>query len=149
MNQELHSAYQARQRSEETIRETEAHALLSCASRLEAVRNNESSREEFGNAVRHNQELWTVFQVCLCEPDNPLPRDLKILLLNLSRYVDKVSFRALTENKPELLRSLININRTIAAGLAKKQAREEKAQAQAAATAGQEQPQHASVTTVA
>lgn len=121
MSNELHSAYQSRQRADETIRETEAHALLSCASRLEAVRNGSGSREEFGNAVRHNQELWTVFQVCLCEPDNPLPRDLKILLLNLSRYIDKVSFRAVAENNPTLLRSLININRTIAAGLAKKQ----------------------------
>lgn len=120
MSQEYHSAYQTHQRADETVRETEARALLSCASKLEAVRSNNVSREEFGNAVRHNQELWTIFQVCLCEPDNKLPRDLKVLLLNLSRYVDKVSFRAVSENNPTLLRSLISINRTIAAGLAKK-----------------------------
>ncbi len=120
MSQEYHSAYQTHQRADETVRETEARALLSCASKLEAVRSGNASREEFGNAVRHNQELWTIFQVCLCEPDNKLPRDLKILLLNLSRYIDKVSFRAVSENNPTLLRSLININRTIAAGLAKK-----------------------------
>lgn len=120
MTQEMHTAYQATQKSSETVRETEARALLNCASRLEEVRSGNASREEFGNAIRHNQKLWTVFQVALCEPENPLPRDLKILLLNLSRYVDKVSFRAINEENPELLRSLININRTIAAGLAKK-----------------------------
>jgi flagellar protein FlaF len=119
MNQNLHAAYAPHQQSGETVRETEARALLSCASKLEAARDPAVSREEFGAAVRHNQKLWTFFQVCLCEPDNPLPRDLKILLLNLSKYVDKTSFRAVTEDNRALLTSLININRTIAVGLAK------------------------------
>lgn len=121
MNQMLHNAYTNHQRGKETVRETEARALLSCASRLEEVRNPDSSREAFGDAVRHNQQLWTIFQVCLCEPDNPLPRELKVLLLNLSRYIDKVSFRALGDNNRDLLRSLININRMIATGLSAKQ----------------------------
>lgn len=120
MNQDLLNAYSAHQRSDETVRDTEAHALLSCASKLETVRQEGTSREAFGEAVRHNQKLWTIFQISLCEPDNPLPRDLKILLLNLSRYVDKVSFRAVSENNPNLLGSLININRTIAKGLTQK-----------------------------
>lgn len=113
------SAYGSYQRTGETIRETEAHALLSCASKLEAARDPSISRADFGSAIRHNQKLWTFFQVCLCEPDNALPRDLKVLLLNLSRYVDKTSFRAVKEDNRQLLNSLVNINRTIAAGLAK------------------------------
>ena len=120
MSKEAHSAYTTHQRNEETIRETEAHALLSCASRLEAAREEKCSQQEFYDALRHNQQLWTLFQSCLCEADNPLPRDLKGLLLNLSIYVDKVTFRALGSNNKELLRSLININRNIAAGLRKK-----------------------------
>lgn len=119
MNQSLHAAYAAHQQTSENIRDTEARALLNCASKLEEARKPGTSREDFGNAIRHNQKLWTFFQVCLCEEDNPLPKDLKILLLNLSRYVDKTSFRAVTDNNPDLLRSLININRTIAAGLNK------------------------------
>lgn len=119
MNQNLHAAYASSQQVGESIRETEARALLNCANRLEAARDPQVSREEFGNAIRHNQKLWTFFQVCLCEPDNQLPRDLKILLLNLSKYVDKTSFRAVTEDNRGLLASLININRTIAVGLAK------------------------------
>jgi len=55
--------------------------------------------------------------VMLADPQNPLPRDLKITLLNLSRYVDKVSLRASAEYNPDLLNSLIDINKQIAAGL--------------------------------
>ncbi|MFA6279387.1 MAG: flagellar biosynthesis regulator FlaF [Bdellovibrionales bacterium] len=124
MSQNSYSAYTTHQRSDETIRETEAHALLSCASRLEAVREPTSSREDFFAALRHNQELWTVLQVCLCEPDNLLPMDIKGILLNLSRYVDKTTFRALADGNRAALGSLININRNIAAGLQKKQEQE-------------------------
>jgi len=112
-----HNSYTVHQRNDETVRETEAHALLSCASRLEAVCRPDCSREEFVDAIRHNQHLWTLFQVTLCEPDNMLPGELKALLLNISRYVDKASFNAIGDGNPGVLKGLISINRTIAAGL--------------------------------
>ncbi len=121
MSQEAYAAYKTTQKTSETVRETEARALLSCASILEEARQEGLSRKDFNDAIRHNQKLWTLFQVSLCEPDNPLPRDLKTTLLNLSIYVDKTSFRAITEQNRELLKSLISINRTLAAGLAQKQ----------------------------
>jgi flagellar biosynthesis activator protein FlaF len=124
MSQTYHAAYSAHQRKDETVRETEAHALLSCASRLEAARDETTPKEEFAAALRHNQDLWTLFQACLCEMDNPLPQELKVLLLNISRYIDKVTFRALAENDRSLLRSLISINRNIASGLRKNAAAE-------------------------
>jgi flagellar protein FlaF len=129
MSVERHNAYKAHQHEQETPRDTEARALLGCARRLEEACRPDAGMESYIHAIRHNQQLWTIFQVCLCEPDNALPRDLKILLLNLSRYVDKVSFRALTEYAPDQLKSLIDINRNIAAGLGVKAA------AQAATTA--------------
>lgn len=138
MNTQQHDAYTVHQRSDETIRETEAHALLSCASKIEDARNEEVPRTTYTAALRHNQRLWTVFQVALCEPDNELPKDLKIVLLNLSRYVDKVTFRALQEKNRNIAHSLININRTLAKGLRKKADKEEKAEAEARA---QEQKQ--------
>ncbi|MDD3287787.1 MAG: flagellar biosynthesis regulator FlaF [Alphaproteobacteria bacterium] len=112
-----HGTYTSHQREGETVRETDARALLSCASRMEAARRPDSTEEDYVEALRHNQQLWTVFQICLTEPDNTLPKDVKLMLLNLSRYVDKVSFRALTEYNTDLLIGLININRQIAAGL--------------------------------
>ena len=115
-----HKAYATNQRGDENVRETEAHALLSCASRLEAACRAECSNDDYVEAVRHNQQLWTLFQACLCEKDNALPRDLKTLLLNISIYVDKASLRAITEPDTGLLQGLIGINRNIAAGLSAK-----------------------------
>jgi flagellar biosynthesis regulator FlaF len=112
-----HKAYSTTQRGEESVRQTEAHALLSCASRLEKACRADCSREDYVDAIQHNQQLWTLFQACLCEKDNPLPRELKNLLLNISLYVDKVSFNAMGEGSSEILRGLISINRNIAAGL--------------------------------
>ncbi len=116
-NKAPHTSYTAHQRNDETVRETEARALLSCASRLELACKPECGREDFVAHVQHNQQLWTLFQVALCEPDNQLPRDLKALLLNISRYVDKASFAAIADGNAEILKGLISINRNIAAGL--------------------------------
>ena len=110
-------SYAQHQQAGESIRETEARALLNCASRLAAARDINNGYEYYSDAIKHNQELWTLFQVLLADPQNPLPRDLKITLLNLSRYVDKVSLRASAEYNPDLLNSLIDINKQIAAGL--------------------------------
>ncbi|MCL2468842.1 MAG: flagellar biosynthesis regulator FlaF [Alphaproteobacteria bacterium] len=120
MNKTVASAYSSHQRGEESLRETEAHALLSCASRLEAARQDSATEDALFDALRHNQQLWTLFQACLCEKDNPLPLDLKQLLLNISCYIDKTTFRAMSTNDKTLLSSLIALNRTIAAGLSKK-----------------------------
>lgn len=148
MNTNQHDAYKTHQRSEdEPLRETEAHALLSCASKLDDARNEEVPKETYVAALRHNQRLWTVFQVALCEPDNQLPKDLKVVLLNLSRYIDKVTFRALTENNRNIAHSLININRTIAKGLQKKTeiAQEVEARKEALATKTPTKPINTSV----
>jgi flagellar protein FlaF len=110
-------SYAQHQQTGESVRETEARALLNCASRLAAAQDINNGYEYYLDAIKHNQELWTLFQVLLADGNNPLPRDLKITLLNLSRYVDKVSLRASAEYNPELLGSLIDINKQIAAGL--------------------------------
>lgn len=110
-------SYAQHQQTGESIRETEARALLNCASRLSAAQDINNGYEYYLDAIKHNQELWTLFQVLLADPQNPLPRDLKITLLNLSRYVDKVSLRASAEYNPDMLSSLIDINKQIAAGL--------------------------------
>lgn len=118
---EQYGAYKTQQSDQETPRETEARALLGCARRLEAVNTPDAEREAYINAIKHNQQLWTLFQVTLCEPENPLPKDLKTTLLNLSIYVDKTSFALLTHYEVSAMQSLIDINRNLAAGLSVKQ----------------------------
>jgi flagellar biosynthesis activator protein FlaF len=116
-----HTAYTSQQKSIENSRDIDARALLSCAQRMQATLDaGAKDVHAYADAVRHNQRLWTIFQVAICDPDNPLPKDLKMTLLNLSRYIDRTSFRVINEFSPSLLKSLIDINRTIAAGLSRK-----------------------------
>ena len=117
--QDKHDAYATHQRQHLTDREIEARALLSCARLLEEARSS-GNRQTYADALQRNQRLWTIFQVAMCDPTNPLPNEIKSLLLSLSRYVDKVSFSAAAQFNPSMLGSLIDINRRIAAGLSKK-----------------------------
>ncbi len=111
--------------SDGNSRNTDAHALLVCAAKLNdgktklAEQNTKENMRFYNEAIRTNQRLWTIFQVALADAQNPLPQALKITLLNLSRYVDKTSFKAIGKYRPDLIDSLININRVLAAGLAK------------------------------
>lgn len=117
---DLHNSYSAIQSEGETMRETEARALLNCARRLDAACDPECDYDTYVAAIQHNQRLWTIFQISITEPDNPLPLEIKRNLLNLSLYVDKTSFQAIAARSPQKLRSLININRNIAEGLSMK-----------------------------
>lgn len=110
-------------------RDTDARALLLCASRLneakEILKDNPKSKENlkiYGEAIRSNQRLWTIFQIALTDPENPLPMPIKVNLMNVSEYVDKTSFSAIGKFAPKLIDNLININRTIATGLSKQPA---------------------------
>ncbi len=106
-------------------RNTDAQALLVCAAKLNdgkarlAENNTKDNMRIYNDAIRTNQRLWTIFQVALSDAQNPLPQQLKITLLNLSRYVDKTSFKAIGKYRPDLIDSLVNINRILAAGLSK------------------------------
>jgi flagellar protein FlaF len=115
------NAYKNHQQVELDGREIDKRALLNCASKLKiALDDGGKDMKLYQEAIRHNQHLWTLFQVALTEPSNPLSQDLKLTLLRLSGYIDRVSFRAITEFLPDMINSLIDINRTIAVGLAKK-----------------------------
>ena len=115
------NAYAAHQQVQMDGREIDKRALLTCANRLqEALDDGGKNFRMYQDAVRYNQQLWTLFQVAVSDPTNPLNPNLKTGILNLSGYVDRVSFRCITEFLPDRLKSLISINRTVAAGLAKK-----------------------------
>jgi flagellar biosynthesis activator protein FlaF len=123
MSQQKVNAYSNQQQQTEMDgREIDKRALLNCAARLKsALDDGGKDMKLYQAALRHNQHLWTIFQVALTDPSNALPRDLKMTLLRLSSYVDRVSFRAISEFMPQILNSLIDIDRALAAGLAKQQ----------------------------
>ena len=113
-----YSTYATTQNQGESVRESEARALLRCASRLEAVQQEGVDYAAYCDALRQNQRLWTLFQAALAEAGNPLPIELRQTLLGLSLYIDRRTLRAIGEFSGKLLDVLININREIASGLA-------------------------------
>ena len=112
-----YSTYAQSQQVAETHQETEARALLRCASRLELAQQPGVSYADYCEAVQHNQRLWTVFQVSLLKGEHTLPAELADLLKSLSLFVDRRTMRAFAEHDGKLLNVLININRQVAAGL--------------------------------
>ncbi|MCL2504641.1 MAG: hypothetical protein FWE93_00050 [Alphaproteobacteria bacterium] len=105
-------------------REIDARALLKYAGQLNEAKaamekdpKDRNNSRAYAEAIRANQRLWTIFQVAMIDPENGLPIELKNNILTLSTYVDKTSFQAIANYSPKTTDSLININKTIAAGL--------------------------------
>ncbi len=110
-----------------TGRELEAAVLTKAAQKLTLCQNNweASDREQnLMEALRYNQQVWTVFQTELSSPENPLPQKLKEDLLSLSAFIDKRIFDIMSFPAPEKLTAIININLNIAAGLSGSPAQE-------------------------
>ena len=101
-------------------RETEARVLTQAALKLKDCRDNWSAEdrdEKLDEALKYTQRIWTIFQGELSNDDNPLPRQLKLNLLQLSSFIDKRIFETMSYPSPEKLTAVININQNIAAGL--------------------------------
>ena len=124
-----YSTYFQAQSNVETLRETEAQALLRCALRLEEAQREEVGYFDYCFAVRQNQKLWTVFQASLMDADCKLPAGLIDTLKGLSIYIDRRSLRCIGEFDKALLKVLIDINKQIAAGLMQRAEGENPAQA--------------------
>lgn len=110
-------AYQSQQRQNLTPREAEAMAFTKAAVLLDDASKDPSDYEAFAQALRFNHLLWTIIQADITDKANTLPPMIKANVLSLSIFVDKQTALALTEGKPELLNSLVNINRNMAEGL--------------------------------
>jgi len=101
-------------------RETEARVLTQAALKLKDCRDNWGAKdrdEKLDEALKYTQRIWSIFQGELSNEDNPLPRQLKINLLQLSSFIDKRIFETMSYPSPEKLTAVININKNIAAGL--------------------------------
>ena len=101
-------------------RETEARVLTQAAIKLKDCRDNWGAKdqdEKLDEALKYTQRIWSIFQGELSNEDNPLPRQLKINLLQLSSFIDKRIFETMSYPSPEKLTAVININKNIAAGL--------------------------------
>lgn len=113
-------AYASVEKTTASGRQLEAGALFRVARALQTAQEHwgkpghEAKLEE---AVKLNQKLWTFFQAELSAPDNPLPIELKVSLVQLIEFIDRRTFEVMAFPDPEKLTVLISINRNIAAGL--------------------------------
>jgi flagellar protein FlaF len=120
MQQQSVNAYTAVQKESLSGRELEASVLSRAGLMLKSVKDNwdASDRDQkLFEAIKFNQKVWSFFQAELSDPENPLPKNLREDILNLSIFIDKRLFEVLAFPDPEKLAIVIDIDFNIAAGL--------------------------------
>lgn len=99
-------------------RELEASLLLKAAAQLQAVQDSwRDQPRNLGNALMYNRRLWSVLLDAVTRDDNKLPRQIRDNLIKLGAFVMGETFALMTRPNPNHLKSIIKINRGIAAGL--------------------------------
>ena len=120
MQQNAANAYTTMQKETLTGRELEASVLSRAGLMLKQVKDNWDApdrEQKLMDAVKFNQKVWSFFQAELSDPENPLPKNLREDILNLSIFIDKRLFEVVAFPDPEKLSIIIDINFNIAAGL--------------------------------
>jgi len=96
----------------------EASLLLKAAAKLQAVHDSWRDKPPgLNDALMYNRRLWVVFIDAVTSNDNKLPVPVRQNIANLGVFVMGEIFSLMTNPKPDHLRSIIKINRRIAAGL--------------------------------
>jgi flagellar protein FlaF len=120
MQQNAQNAYSTMQKETVSGRELEASVLTRAGLMLKTVVdnwNNSDRDEKLMEAIKFNQKVWSFFQAELSDPENPLPKNIREDILNLSIFIDKRLFDVLAYPEPQKLKIVIDINFNIAAGL--------------------------------
>jgi flagellar protein FlaF len=114
-------AAQAYSRTSETAapREIEAQALLKAARQLQDVQTNWAGPDgNMHKALLFNRRLWSIFMSAAETNDNPQPVEVRQNIANIAVFVLKQTVEMQLNPDPAKLKSLIDINCNIAAGLA-------------------------------
>jgi flagellar protein FlaF len=108
-------AYKTTQKITEKEEDTDAVVLMIAADKLLDAKKL-PEEDIFEEVLLYNKSIWTVIQSEMTEA-HPLPLEIKTNLISLSLFIDNQTDKAIGCRDPEMLDSLININRNIAAGL--------------------------------
>jgi flagellar biosynthesis activator protein FlaF len=99
-------------------RDIEAQALLKAANKLQdAVTNTDMSIEQTIAALMYNRKLWSIFLSEALRDENPQPLDVRQKIANIGVFVLTQTAALQLSPQREHFKSLIEINRNIAAGL--------------------------------
>jgi flagellar protein FlaF len=117
----MSNAAQAYARTSQTTaqpRELEAQALLQAARQLQEVQTNWAGPDKkLHKALLFNRRLWTIFMSAAESSDNPNPLEIRQNIANIGVFVLKQTIEMQMNPDPAKLKSLIDINCHIAAGL--------------------------------
>lgn len=117
----MHQAAQAYARTSHTTatpREIEAQALLKAARQLQDVHANWAGPDKaMQTALLFNRRLWSIFMSAADSNDNPQPIEIRQNIANIGVFVMKQTVAMQANPDPAKLKSLIEINRNLAAGL--------------------------------
>ena len=75
------------------------------------------SRQEHAQALLFNRRLWSIFMSAAETNDNPQPMEIRQNIANIGVFVMKQTIEMQMNPDPAKLKSLIDINCNIAAGL--------------------------------
>lgn len=120
MYQNPANTYATMQKEHLSGRELEASVLTRAGIMLKQVQDNWDSSERDAKlleAIKFNQKVWSFFQAELSDPENPLPKNLREDILNLSLFIDKRLFEVMANPDKDKLQIVIDIDFNIAAGL--------------------------------
>ena len=99
-------------------REIEAQALLKAANKLQDVLNNQDETgERTKEALLFNRKLWSIFMSDALRDENPQPLEVRQKIANIGMFVLTQTAALQLNPQPEYFKSLIEINRNLAAGL--------------------------------
>lgn len=99
-------------------RDLEAHLLMKSAAQLQTIHDNwDDLKDTLNDALLYNRRLWAVFLDAVTAEDSPLPKPVAQNVANLGFFVFNHTMKVQMKPEADKLRSLISINREIAAGL--------------------------------
>ena len=117
----MSNAAQAYSRTSHTTaapREIEAQALLKAARQLLDVQANWAGPDKnMYNALLFNRRLWSIFMSAAETNDNPQPLEIRQNIANIAVFVMKQTVDMQLNPDPAKLKSLIDINCSLAAGV--------------------------------
>jgi flagellar protein FlaF len=115
-------AAQAYARTSQTTaspREIEAQALLKAARQLQDIQANwKGPDRNLHKALMFNRRLWSIFLTEAEANENPNSLEVRQNIANIGIFVLKQTIEVQMDPHPSKLKSLIDINCNIAAGLA-------------------------------
>jgi flagellar protein FlaF len=102
-------------------REIEAKAQLKAARQLQDVQANWTGPDmNMHHALLFNRRLWSIFMSAAETNDNPQPLEVRQNIANIGVFVMKQTIDMQLNPDPAKLKSLIDINCNLAAGLSGK-----------------------------